>query len=101
MYPEGFHTISIKDQVKSDFLALVDFLSTRLSFPWWFALKEDARNRHSLARAIGITRDELLMLSLYKSKKCIKTWMEKHITHFFRNVQALPNSMKAFCHCVY
>ena len=41
-------------------MALVDFLSTRLSFPWWFALKEDARNRHSLARAIGITRDELL-----------------------------------------
>ena len=60
MYPEGVDTISIKDQVKSDFLALVDFLSTRLSFPWWFAVKEDARNRHSLARAIGITRDELL-----------------------------------------
>ena len=60
MYPEGISTISIKDQVKSDFLALVDFLSTRLSFPWWFAVKEDARNRHSLAGAIGITRDELL-----------------------------------------
>ena len=60
MYPEGFHTISIKDQVKSDFLALVDFLSTRLSIPWWFAVMEDEKNRHSLAGAIGITWDELL-----------------------------------------
>ena len=60
MYPEGISTISIKDQVKSDFLALVDFLSMRLSFPWWFAVKEDARNRHSLAGAIRITQDELV-----------------------------------------
>ena len=60
MYPEGFHTISIKDQVKSDFLALVDFLSTHLSIPWWFAVKENEKNRHSLAGAIGITQDELL-----------------------------------------
>ena len=62
MSTKGCTKESKSDQVKLDFLDVLNFFKTTVQSTWWYGVKLDQSNHHSLAAAVGLKTEEVLSI---------------------------------------
>ena len=106
---EGVVTDAHIKKIKQDFLSVLQWFKEKSLTPWYYGVKLDEANPHSLASAIGTSLAELTeILQLFNLAKmhgdqfrivaAPESWTKGELSHFFHDKSSI-NKSKSPCAC--